>query len=850
MSATAPTASPHSQQPTNAGPDRITLAVAAFVMALVLAAQVPLALDVLDPDAIFEAGRAKAALIANALIAAFTVIAAAALPARWRIVALVPGTAVAAAALAGMATVGGHVWDLAMALLTFGSAWLFGSAALRLLRAERLAGVVLIELVVGLGLVGLVTLLLGRLGLIAWWSVGLLTIVSGAAGIVALARAGWSQRNAAWEALTMSPVATACAGLLLLQLGWIVVWLSAPEIMFDPLYGKTYLPQLWAETGEIGPLLEHPVLNVAGLTQVVAVAGHAVGAPDVGRQLQMVTWVVIALTFWWLAGRRSSVGPLAALAVAIAPHVVWQATTAFDDLVLSAGALALAIAVLRTVRERDAVAAPQPPADVLRTAFAIGLVAGACVWLKLNMISVIAVLAGGWILFAGPAADVLRRAAGVLSGGVLVAAPVLAMRWIDTGNPIFPTYNALFKSSHYPTVNEQYNFPFWAAGGLIDLLKTPYFAITRPALMNEAAPPGAFGLLIAAMAIAGLIGWRAGGRRVSLIVWASVAISLLLWWVQFRYLRYLLPTALVAVMLIVVALRGWQPRRSTTIALLVAAGAATALYLPTSVASFWNVPGRDLPFGAAFGRWSAEDYERTVFPEKDTLDAFARIAPEGASAVSDAHQRVYVLGRELSPPWEAARLMELDGRPPTTGTEALRRLRAIGVEWAIVSGVNRTSAGQAWIPALLKQHGEIAFSDRGWDLYRLVDRPTRPEVEPCDDLLRGEAGCWSGLDRRPGLTLAEAPGGVGRIISACEGQTVGVEVTTAPAGQQSAQVAIDSDGHDLKGGINTNTIGPGERRWVYATAPAGTRAVNVHVVPGADGAITRLRVGTISSCGP
>jgi hypothetical protein len=831
-------------------PSPSALMLIAAVAGIVLLVQIPIAVGLLDPDAIFEADHAKAVLDVNAIAAVITVGLAALAPAGRRWLALVPGVLVAGAMGGAAVTVGGHAADVAMAVLTLTSAWWIGRAALRLLGAARLLDVFAVELVVGLGVVGLGILVLGRLHVLAWWSTGALTIALGALATVTAARAGWTRRRAAWTAIAGSPVGAACAGLLLLQLGWAIVWLSAPEIMFDPLSGKTYLPQLWAHTGSIGPLLTHPQLNVAGLAQIVAVSGHTVGAHDVGRALEALTWIVLTATIWW-AGRRSIAGPLAALAVGIVPQVVWQATTADDDLLLSLAALALAIAVLRTADTRGATGERMREEPSFGTAVAIGLLAGACIWFKLHLLAITLVLTAGWLAISGSPRRLVLRTAGVAAGALVAAAPAFVLRWIDTGNPVFPSYNNIFKSPHYPLVNEKFNFPFWPQAHTWEIVKVPYEAIVKPSLMNDALPPGAMGLLVAALVLGVLIGWRQSDRRVGVVVWAAVLASVLVWWIQLRYLRYVLPTATVAVLLVVVPLRGWGAESGKVATLIVAAGAASALYLPSTVASFWNVPYRKVPFAAAFGHWDTNNYLRLLFPEKDALAAYQRAAPPGAYAISDALERVYVSDRDLSARWEVDALLRAAGPLPRTPDNALRRLRAMGIGWAILTVPDQNPGRNVWLPGLLAAHGEIVFADRGWDLYRFVDRPRRPRMTMCDDRLRGRPGCWIGsFDDAPGLADGESPGGTSRSVPVCPGQTVAVQVTTAPGGQ-SAHVSLGTDSGDALSGHAGGDVAPGSTGWVYGTANPGTHTTSVGLTPGiGGGAITRARIGLLGRCAP
>jgi hypothetical protein len=810
---------PERRGPRPAGPPDATRTLAAVVVGVVLAAQVVLALTLLDPDVVYEAGHAKSVLAVNAALAALTVALAMWLPQARRPLALLPGGLLAAATLGGAVTLGGHLWDLTAAGLTVSGAWWIGRLLLRGLRAERLRGVVAIELVLGLAVSGLVVLACGRLDAIAWWNVGALTVAVGAIGAWTAAREGWRRRAEAAEAIVGSRIGVACAGLLLLQLGWAVVWLSAPEIMFDALYSKAYLPALWAHTGSIGPLLIHPQLNIMGLSQVVAVSEHVLHAGDVGRYLQTLAWIVLTGTVWWWAGRRSPVGALAALAVGLTPQLVWESTTAYDDLLLGLGAVALAIAVFRTLGSGDGERRRSEPAAGV--ALAIGLLAGTCIWLKLHLLVLALALAGGWLLAAGGWRRLPQRFAAVAAGAATIAGPAFVLRWIDTGNPVFPSYNDVFRSSHYPPINERFNFLYWPQSHFWDIVKLPYEAVVNPSLMSDTAPQGAFGLLVAAVVVALLVGWRRRGRPASIVAWAAIAVSLLFWWVEFRYLRYVVPLALVAVVLVVALLRDWRPGRAGALAALVAAGVASAFYLPSTVAAFFNVPNRSLPFAAAFGRWSSEDYLRTVFPEKDALEAFQRIAPAGADALSQPHERLFLSDRDLSQPWEVARLMQVYGPTPTTPGDTFRRLRRLGIGWAVISALD-PSAGQPWIPPLLARYGEVVFGDRGWMLYRLVEHPTPPPMRT-------------------------VPARASQAVVVCPGKMVAVQVSTADGGQPT-QVSLDSDSGNAKSGHTATSVQPGEAGWVYETAPPATRAVNVAIVPGAGARIARARIGVLGRC--
>ncbi len=824
--------------------------LAAGVAALLIAMQAVSVADVMDPAFFVNASAADGAVALNAVLAGLTLLLGIALPRRWAWLALLPGAGFAAALLGGVAILGGHGWDMSVAVLTAACVWQLGRWIVLAAGSPRLAEMALVDVVVGIGAFGVLVTLLGRVGLLRWWSIGLLTAAIGAAGLVGAARAIGARRAALVDAVTASRLGVVCAGLLAIQLGWIAIWIGAPEIMFDAVYAKAWLPQIWAQSGSIEPLIEHPVLNVVGFAQLVAVPGHALGGPDVGRYLQLLAWLAAVIAIWAWGRRTGPYGPLAALAIGVAPHVVWQSATAYDDLVLAMAALGLVLAVLESAHLPDG----ERPA---RAAFVLGLMAGACFSLKIHLAPLAFMLLGGWVLLGHADASLLRRLRGACTGAVLVAAPPLIVRWIELGNPVFPSYNNIFRSPYFPPVNDPLNFPFWPDAGLRGALTWMWEAVTNPLVMNEGTPPAAFGLLIGALFVALVIGWRRGASRAAPLVWLAILIATAFWWMQFRYLRYLLPTFFAATALVLLQVGTRRLGRGGVVALSAAAAVLLAVSMPTTIAMFWNVPQRKLPLSAALGRWDDRDYLRHVWPVIDALEAYDRAAPRGSMAVVNGNGLVRTLvdRRGLSPNWEIRIRLLADGALPAGPTEALRRLRSKGVGWALVFAGERDESETHYLAAVVARHGEIVFADRGWSLYRLVDTPSYGRALPCDPRLLGRPGCWVGpptLDREPGVSAAEAPAGVSRTLAVCGGQTISVRPDVAPQGAP-ARVTIDFDGSDPLLGLQTGQALPGMATRIFGTAPRDAHSVAITVIPGAGGLgsgglVRSIAVGVKGDC--
>lgn len=679
-------------------------------LAIVQLDALPGLLDVQQP---LTAGFAKA-LVAGYWIAVVGACGLAALlPARLLALPVAGAAGLAGLSLLATLSIGTEIGSFLAAVAVMAACWQAGHWLLTLLGAARLAAIWPVAWLAGVPLLGLAILFAGRAGLLRWWTIGLPVLVLAALSLRELP--AWARAaGAGWRSVTTSRLGAAAATVCLLLLGLAAVFAAAPELMYDALYGKAWLPEEWARAGTIEPLSRHVVMNISGFAQLLAVPGHLVDADGVGRYLQLLSAGAAVATVWW-ACRRSPWAPLAAAAVAITPQLFWQATTAYDDAVLILAAVALAVAVVASLEHR--VAGP------FAAGVALGVLGGACIDLKLHLAMLVVGLLGGWLLMRGrrgwPAAT-----AGVALGGFLTAAPPFVLRWIDLGNPVLPAWNNVFKSEHWPARNEQLTFPFGQDPGTLGPLKTFWTAVVEPGQLNEAAPVGFTGLLVVAIAVALLTTlrpWR-GPRYVSAL-WIGIALAALGWYMQFRYLRYILPAGAVAVMAIALASQARGPSIARVRVAIGGLAVAAVLLWPATVAQFWNVPGRDIPWEVAFHKTSDADYEELAMPERRALEAFDRVAPPGALAMTTAHQRLWLSdGRDLTPAWEVAARLEVGGGPPAERSE-YRRLRALGVGWLLGFDGDATFS-QPYVAATLARHGELAAQDGPWRLYRLVERPS------------------------------------------------------------------------------------------------------------------------------
>ncbi len=816
---------------------RALAVIAGAACVALLVAETASGWHVLHSTEFFTALAARKYVWANALAAVLVAIVAILAPGRWKWLAVAgPGLYLLAILLA-TAIGGGAALALALAILTMSAVWDTGERLLRRLGARSLARNALVAWLAGLGPWSLVTILLGRVSLVKWWTLGILLLLLGGIGLIRLLSMLWRRRDAIVQEVGSSPLNLASAGLILVTSGWAAIYTAAPEIQYDALYGKASLPEQWARTGHIGSLVQHVQFEITGWFQVLATLGHLFGATAIGRYLQLVGLLSAGVAIWWWGRRHGSLGPLAAVAIVVTPSIFWQASTADDDVLLALCALALAIAVVESLRT-------DPGRSTRSVAFALGLMAGSGPSLKLHLTPLFAFLLLGWIVAGRGSRSVGQRLGYSVLGAAITGLPPLILRWVDSGNPLLPAYNNIFHSKYWLPVNEQVNFPFWMHPGSWGPVTAIWKAVVEPQLMSEDAPPGAFGVLIGAIVVAVLLGWIGRDRsRASRVVWVALLPAVAFWWVSLRYLRYLLPAGFVSIALIIMLTAGLELKRRGRLLAIAGVTLAAAASFPVTISEFWNVPDHKPPVYAAIGRWSASSYESAALPERQAILAFNRLSPPGAHVATSAYERGWLTNeRDLyNLHYEPVPLMELRGPLPTNGDQAYTDLRVIGIGWLLVSETDRLQNQPGYLSQVITTHGRIEYSARGWDLYRLVAHPPAPKpLTACDQPSRSVPPCWEG----PRTAKGGVPVSVTRVVPACSGEILAL--TVSQAGPPAASpVLIHFNGGDAVVSTQPGEATTGFTQRIYATAPPGTTSADVIVSPLPGTEISSATIGTL-----
>ena len=818
-------------------PPRWLIFLAGLVCVIVLVALLVSGWHVLHSTGFFTAFAARKYIWANALAATAVAVVAVAAPGRWRWLAVFGPGAYLIAVLIATAIPGEQALAMITAILTMAALWDTGERLLRLLGVDSLAQLVPVAWLAGIGPWTLLTVALGRLYLVKWWTIGILFVLFGAIGSFRLGMRILARRHSIAHEISASALNIASAGLILLTCGWAAIYTAAPEIQYDALYAKAYLPELWARTGHIGSIINHVQFEITGWFQILATLGHLFNATAVGRYLQLLGLMCAACTIWWWGRRYGALGPLAAIAVVLTPHLFWQTSTADDDLLLALCAFAFCMAIVESLRNDTG-------GDIRGVAFALGLMAGSGPSLKLHLVPLFAFLLLGWIAAGRASRSIIRRFGYSALGAAITALPPFILRWVDSGNPVLPAYNSIFRSPYWLPVSENFNFPYWTHPGSFGPITAIWKAVIEPQVMAEDAPPGAFGVLVGAIVIALLFGWLGRDRtRATKVVWLALIPALVYWWVSLRYLRYLLPVGFVSVALVLMLTPGVKLGRRSRLLSVIGITLAAIASFPVAVSEFWNVPLHKPPVYAAIGRWSASSYESGALPERQAILAFNQLSPQKARVATTTYARTWLTqGRDLyNLNYEVMPLMELHGGLPTTGSQALASLHRIGIDWLLVTAEDALWNEPGYLSQVLTTHGKIEFAERGWDLYRLVPSPPQPvPIDACDRIARGVPSCWGG-PQGPGANLTVS---VTRTIPACSGETIALTVTQAPGGVPSP-VLIRFIGPNPELGVQPGGTVPGLTQRVFATAPAGTTGAQVIVSPIGGAQITSASIGSL-----
>lgn len=603
----------------------------------------------------------------------------------------------------------------------------------------------LLAIAAGLGLASHFGLLLAVTGLVHRWVLVAIML----AGTAVLAGDIWANVRLVGKALGRAEKALSggTKGWFTLPVGVYLAFFSvlvfvqaiAPEIQYDSLNYHLTVPRIFIE--------QHRLVAIPWIMQSWFAAGVEMSylvamllAGQTAAKLINLAFLVVTAGLVYTFTRRhvSDAAALPAAALfATTPFVAWEGATTYNDLPLAGFCLAAVIAITRWVEDR-------------RTGWLVlaGAFAGFAVSAKLNASLFLAPAAVYVITACVLARGTSWRARTVSIIGFVVPAAATALPWpivrfIQTGNPVFPFLNGIFKSPLWPTVNERLNFSTFGIGtSLLALVRLPW-AMTFDAMkFAEAVPAGVLGAGLLALPL--LVFYRRWTKPIMLVT-ATLGLFAFTWTFTVQYLRYFFPALpLVSILAggILTSLDDGSPEWLTRTGVLFTRG-VTAVWvlaaLPLWIAMYWRIPER-IPYGVAVGAESRPSYlSRTVA----SYDAYQKLnASHPASgvhvvAVGDEY-RFYADGRVDSLVTSLALRPLMHAR---TEEEILAIVRREGITHLLV---NRAALpkGMDSLPLLqqsfLDANTAVEFAGKSVFLYRFLspaEAASRPAALARTELL-------------------------------------------------------------------------------------------------------------------
>jgi hypothetical protein len=382
-------------------------------------------------------------------------------------------------------------------------------------------------------------------------------------GGLALGRRKWSPRDAArrllasrrhisrrfldgprlWQGIALAAVLFAFVGAL------------APEREPDALWFHLNLPNLSLSQGHLVDL-PHEYVSLYPLNwELIFGAGLAVSGPGAAKLLHFACLPLTALAVYQLS-RRCFPAASAWLAVAIfvtVPTVVWNATTAYNDLALAFHTSLAVLALARYVQRRSK---PWFAMAALNLGVALGT--------KHVAFLVLTALVTVFVVRLRVSAERLWGAlrTGALLGAIalLIASPWYLRSWLASGNPVFPELYGVFgaPADRWNAVSDRGLDAFLAQFGRE---RTPWNLLTLPwdMTIHAARYRGTLGVLFLIL-LPGLArrgrprgtGWLLAFAVLYLVLWASPLSSF--------QLRHVVPIVPVLAVLAAAALAGWTTR--------------------------------------------------------------------------------------------------------------------------------------------------------------------------------------------------------------------------------------------------------------------------------------------------
>jgi hypothetical protein len=483
-----------------------------------------------------------------------------------------------------------------------------------------------------------------------------------------------------------------------------LMWALVPEIQFDANNYHLAVARMYVENGrivELSNFFHSYSFHLFDLPIALCLAvGGAIGAKLLllvtGLFAAVATYSLGAMLFGHTAGLRAST-LLYSTAI-----VGWLSGTAYVDngLMLFLTVTVLAFLYWQETGNRS---------WLRLTALLIGGSAG----IKLQAMYVVPGMLAAELWRSWRELDsrrVYSYAAAVLVAAV-VAAPWYAIVYGFTANPVFPLYNAIFKSplwAHENTILNSYQFGIGTSAGA--LLRLPFRMAFNTERFGESSPRGSLGIGILLLVPFGIVMALKDRRSKSLLLISLL--SLVAWALTFQYARYY-----VAILPMILCLGVAACGERLLLLILIAAQIAV------SPVQYWNIPER-FPIYTALGLETQTSFLSRALQGYQSSVVLNKILRPGERILGVEMEQIrFYLDGPLDSLTEAvapAPLQFISRQKPDDALAAA--LRVNGYRY-ILASEHSLQESAPWYPFLnrdfLQKHARRIYVEDGASLFRL-----------------------------------------------------------------------------------------------------------------------------------
>jgi 4-amino-4-deoxy-L-arabinose transferase-like glycosyltransferase len=386
-----------------------------------------------------------------------------------------------------------------------------------------------------------------------------------------------------------------------------------PEIHFDAIYYQLPVPKMYIEAGRLVELPQSYRSYFPKGVNFQFMVGLLLAGEATAKLFSFTAYIAVIVQVAALTQsvvRKSLAVLISAAIIATIPIAGWNSGTAYVDIGVTVFTLATAYGVFKWQSNKR-----------LGWAIVVGLSAGLAIFAKIQALFFLPGLAI-LILLELRRFGLNRKFVGhcmaFVLPALLIGLPWYIITFIWTGSPVFPVFNAIFKSSLWPVENSNFGFGAFGVGtDLISILTLPWEITYNSNRFNESPyGTGLLGLTV----LAALLWPVVSPHKTYRLQWQMTFLiaGFTLFWLIAQSVRYYLPVLPIYAILAASTFHYVQRRTMSILPHLVGPRWLSIynniLLVTTLLGSivmmwnmWWNIPGR-IPLNYILGRQSHAEF--------------------------------------------------------------------------------------------------------------------------------------------------------------------------------------------------------------------------------------------------